>query len=326
MPHALTRTPMTSSSTNQFGLDRPKNHTQIQTTCKKKKKKKGRENALTKLDLWLWLKSQNFQNRPVLLGFLSTFQFWDPFLHSKLGNYASIRFLESWLLHKSWPKVKIFKKDLSCSIFRIHSNFGVCSVIWDSKIAQMAQYQHSWLLCWKWPKFKIFKPDLSCSVFRNLEITNLTHISEVLMVSKNLSSQDQNLRFIHLVWIPSGLSSRLHQGFPFKEQMNSHKCVLNLKLHWVATSAYHSRLVPNSLPPTILIRCLPFSPKILICNSHLTCPSTILHLSAINRRLRFIEAHLEKHTESWNENLLLSKSQILLLINISCHRLIILNT
>ena len=115
---------------------------------------------------------------------------------------------------------------------------------------------------------------------------------------QNLSSQDQSLRFIHLVWIFSGLSSRLHQGFPFKEQMNSHKCVLNLKLHWVATSAYHSRLVPNSLPPTILIRCLPFSPKILIRNSHLTCPSTILRLSAINRRFGFIEAHREKHTES----------------------------
>ena len=143
---------------------------------------------------------------------------------------------------------------------------------------------------------------------------------------QNLSSQDQNLRFIHLVWIPSGLSSRLHQGFPFKEQMNSHKCVLNLKLYWVTTSAYHSCLVPNSLPPTILVRCLPFSPKILIRHSHLTYPFTILRLSAINRRFGFIEAHREKHIESWNEDLLLSKSQILLLTNISCHRLIILNT
>ena len=31
---------------------------------------------------------------------------------------------------------------------------------------------------------QIFKLDLSCSVFRDLEITNLTHISEVLAVSK----------------------------------------------------------------------------------------------------------------------------------------------
>ena len=31
---------------------------------------------------------------------------------------------------------------------------------------------------------QIFKLDLSCSVFHDLEITNLTHISEVLAVSK----------------------------------------------------------------------------------------------------------------------------------------------
>ena len=86
-----------------------------------KKKKKGKKKALTKLDLWLWPKSQNFQNGPVLLSFSSIFQFWDPFLHSKLRDCVNVRFLESWLLHKSWPKVKIFKKDLSCSIFRVHS-------------------------------------------------------------------------------------------------------------------------------------------------------------------------------------------------------------
>ena len=75
---------------------------------------------------------------------------------------------------------------------------------------------------------------------------------------QNLSSQDQDLGFIHLVWIPSGLFSRLHQGFPFKVQKNSHKCVLNLKLHWVTNSTYHSHSVPTSLQPTILVRCLPF--------------------------------------------------------------------
>ena len=89
--------------------------------------------------------------------------------------------------------------------------------------------------------------------------------------------------------------------------MNSHKYVLNLKLHWVASSIYHSRLVTISLPPTIPVQCLPFSPKILIHHSHLTYPSTILHFSAINRRFGFIEAHQEKHTKSWNEDLLLSK-------------------
>ena len=39
-----------------------------------------------------WPKSQNFQNGPIPLSFSSTFQFWDPFLHSKLGNCANIQF------------------------------------------------------------------------------------------------------------------------------------------------------------------------------------------------------------------------------------------
>ena len=113
------------------------------------------------------------------------------------------------------------------------------------------------------------------------------HLCDPLLRStsnlQNLSSQDQNLRFIHLVWIPSRLFSRLHQGFPFKEQMNSHKCVLNLKLHWVTTSAYHSRSVPTSLLPTIPLSVPNFRSTIL------NYPSTILHLSAINRRVGFIK-------------------------------------
>ena len=81
------------------------------------------------------------------------------------------------------------------------------------------------------------------------------HLCDTLLRStssvQNLSSQDQNLRFIHLVWIPSGLFPRLYQGFPSKVQMNSYKCILNLKLHWVTSSTYHSRLMPTGLQPTI---------------------------------------------------------------------------
>ena len=43
----------------------------------------------------------------------------------------------------------------------------------------------------------------------DLETTYVTHFPEVPTVSKKLSSQDQDLRFIHLVWIPSKLFSRL---------------------------------------------------------------------------------------------------------------------
>ena len=142
-------------------------------------------------------KSQNFQNGPVPLSFLSTFQFWALFLHLKLRNCTNVQFLKSWLLHKSWPKVKIFKNDLSCSIFHIHSNFGVRSFIWDSKIEQMAQFQDTWLLCWSRSKVKIFESNLSCSIFF---ATWKPPIWPLLRSTNN----------IHLVWIPSRLSSRLH--------------------------------------------------------------------------------------------------------------------
>ena len=106
------------------------------------------------------------------------------------------------------------------------------------------------------------------------------HLSDPLLRStstvQNLSSQDKKLRFIHLVCIPLGLFSRLHRGFPFKVQMNSHKYVLNLKLHWVTNSIYHSYSVPTSLQPTIPVRCLPFSSTILTKNSQL--PFLTTHL------------------------------------------------
>ena len=122
------------------------------------------------------------------------------------------------------------------------------------------------------------------------------HLCDTLLGStssvQNLSSQDQNLRFIHLIW----LFSRLYQGFPSKVQMNSHKCVLNLKLHWVTNSTYHSRSGPTSLQPTILVWCLPFPSTIPSHQSHqklstaiLDYISTILHLSTINRRAGFIK-------------------------------------
>ena len=126
------------------------------------------------------------------------------------------------------------------------------------------------------------------------------HLCDTLLWStssiQNLSSQDQNLRFIHLVRIPSRLFSILYQGFPSKIQMNSHKCVLNLKLHWITSSTYHSRLMPTSLQPTIPVRCLLFPSTIPSHQSHqkfstdiLNYPSTILHLSTINRRAGFIK-------------------------------------
>ena len=169
------------------------------------------------------------------------------------------------------------------------------------------------------------------------------HLCDTLLRStssvQNLSSQDQNLRFIHLIWIPSRLFSRLYQGFPSKVQMNSHKCVLNLKLRWVTNSTEHSHSVPTSLQLTILVRCLRFPSTIPSHQSHqkfstaiLDYTSTILRLSTINRRARFIKnssrkkEKRKKHTESWNEDLLLSNFQVLFLTVISHYGFIIFNT
>ena len=117
--------------------------------------------------------------------------------------------------------------------------------------------------------------------FRNLLICfGLgNHICNPLLRStssvQNLSSQYQDLRFIHLVWIPSRLFPRLHQGFPFKGQMN----LTSVSWTWNYTGSL--------VQPTISVRCLPvsnlpfpfgayrsylpFSPKIL--NRHSQLPT-----------------------------------------------------
>ena len=45
-----------------------------------------------------------------------------------------------------WLKVKIFKTDLSHSIFRVHFDFGICFFIQDLGIVQMVQFPESLLL------------------------------------------------------------------------------------------------------------------------------------------------------------------------------------
>ena len=160
------------------------------------------------------------------------------------------------------------------------------------------------------------------------------HLCDTLLRStsrvQNLSSQDQNLRFIHLIWIPSRLFSRLYQGFPSKVQMNSHKCVLNLKLHWVTNSTYHSSFgAKHSRLPfgAYQSRIHQFHQK--FSTAILDCITTILCLSTINRRAGFIKNSSRKkkiHIESWNEDLLLSNFQVLFLTAVSHYGLIIFNT
>ena len=74
---------------------------------------------------------------------------------------------------KLWPsgpltltkKVKIFKRGLSHSVFRVHSNSRIRFFVQDSEIMQTVQIPKSWLLHKFRPRVKIFKKDLSCPIF-----------------------------------------------------------------------------------------------------------------------------------------------------------------
>ena len=206
---------------------------------------------------------KNFRNEPVPFSFLSTFWFWDPFLHSRLGNCANCPISRKLTFAQILTKSQNFQEGLvlhnfSCR-FRfwglfLHSTIQNCSnsvilqllaLMWTLTKNQDVQAK---LVLFKFShRFWLWNP-LICFGLGN-------HLCDPLLWStssvQNLSSQDQDLRFIHLVRIPSGLFSRLHQGFPFKVQMKSHKCILNLKLHWVTSSTYHSCSVLTSLQPTI---------------------------------------------------------------------------
>ena len=101
----------------------------------------------------------------------------------------------------------------------------------------------------------------------DLETTYVTHFPEVPIASKKLSSQDQDLRFIRLVWIPSKLFSRLYQGFLSKYK-------------WALTSVSWTWNYTGSLiQPTILIWCLPVSNLLFPFGAyhfHLSFPATSL--------------------------------------------------
>ena len=107
----------------------------------KKKKKK----SFDLVELWLWPKSQNFQNGLVPLNFSSTFRFWDLFLHLELGNRANCPIPKKIDFCTNLDqKVKIFKKYLSCTIFRVDSIFGIYFFIQESEISQIVWFYSCW--------------------------------------------------------------------------------------------------------------------------------------------------------------------------------------
>ena len=168
----------------------------------------------------------------LILGSVSSFEI------RKLHKW--LKFQDSWLWCWNQPKVKIFKSHLPFSIFRVHSKFGVYFFIWESK--NFSNNVILQLLALKWTltknqdiraKFVLFvlsrrfwfwNPLIGFGLGDHQSNPHLWSTDDV----QNLNSWDQNLRFIHLIGISSGLFSRFHQDLPFKVQMNSHKCVLKL--------------------------------------------------------------------------------------------------
>ena len=73
-------------------------------------------------------KKSKFSKRTCPTQFFEYILISGPVSSFKVKNCANVQFPKSWLLCKCWPNVKIFKMDLSYSIFRVHSNFGVHSV------------------------------------------------------------------------------------------------------------------------------------------------------------------------------------------------------
>ena len=102
--HALTRafsattSCMTSSSiprsdlfvqSTRFNLDWPENLTRFEPPEIIFKKKVRKKKCFDQTNLWLWPKSQNFQKGLVPFYLSRTFQFWNLFLCSRLGNCAN---------------------------------------------------------------------------------------------------------------------------------------------------------------------------------------------------------------------------------------------
>ena len=191
----------------------------------------------------------------------------------------TVQFLKNWLLHKSWPKSQNFQKvpvlpNFSCRFhfwgLFLHSGIRNCS---NSMILQLLA------LMWTLTKNQDVRAKLVLFKFSHwFWLWNLlicfglgNHLCDPLPRNtksvQKLSSQDQDLRFIHLVWIPSRLFSRLYQRFLSKYK-------------WTLTSVSWTWNYTGSLiQPTILIRCLPVSNlpfSFGAYHSHLPFPATSL--------------------------------------------------
>ena len=121
-----------------------------------------------------WPKSQNFQEIPVLPNFSRRFHFWGLFLHLRIWNCSNSVILQ--LLVLMWTLIKNQDVRAKLVLFRFPCGF------------------------WLWNP-------LICFGLGNRLCDPLPQSTNSI---QKLSSQDQDLRFIHLVWIPSRLFSKLY--------------------------------------------------------------------------------------------------------------------
>ena len=141
-----------------------------------------------------WPKSQNFQEVPVLPNFLRRFHFLGLFLHLRIWNFSNNVILQ--LLVLMWTLTKNQDVRAKLVLFRFSRGFW----LWNSLI---------------------------CFGLRN-------HLCDPLPQSTNsiqkLISQDQDLRFIHLVWIPSRLFSKTLLRLPFQSTNELSQVCLELEI------------------------------------------------------------------------------------------------
>ena len=163
------------------------------------------------MDLWLWPKSQNFQKGPVPLSFSCTFRFWNLFLCLRLGNCANCSISKKLTFAQILTKSQNFQNGPVLPNFShwfrfwglfLHLRIRNCS---NSVILQLLT------LMWTLTKNQDVRAKLVLFRFShrfwfwNLHICfGLgNQLCDPLPWStnsvQNLSSQDQDLRFIHLV-------------------------------------------------------------------------------------------------------------------------------
>ena len=170
------------------------------------------------MDLWLWLKSQNFQKGPVPFSFSCAFRFWNLFLCLRLGNCANCS------ISKKLTFAQILTKSENFQNGPVLPNFSRWFRFWGLFLHLRNQnYSNSMILqllvvMWTltknqdvWAKLVLFRFShrfwfwnlLICFGLGNQLCDPLPRSTSNV---QNLSSQDRDLRFIHLVWIPQGYS------------------------------------------------------------------------------------------------------------------------